>query len=86
LEGQGIHRLIPTRFGQMLYNVYDVSVGRTLEICGEWLGGERSIYQQLQLGSAPVTGCWRQMFQVSVSFQVRVIDNLLTMIFHKMVW
>lgn len=54
LEGQGIHRLIPTRFGQMLYNVYDVSVGRTLEICGEWLGGERSIYQQLQLGSAPV--------------------------------
>ena len=85
LEGQGIHRLIPTRFGQMLYNVYDVSVGRTLEICGEWLGGERSIYQQLQLGSAPVTGCWRQMFQVSVSFQVRVIDNLLTMIFHKMV-
>eukprot|EP00435_Cladocopium_sp_Y103_P072329 s140_g39.t3 len=54
LEGQGIHRLIPTRFGQMLYNVYDVSVGRTLEVCGEWLGGERSIYQQLQLGLAPV--------------------------------
>ena len=75
LQGQGIHRLIPTRFGQMLYNVYDLSVGRTLEICGEWLGGEKSIYQQLQLGSAPVTSCWLQIFQLSVSFQVRFIEN-----------
>ena len=48
-EGRGVHRLIPTRFaGQMLYNVYDLMVGRTLELCGEWLTLESAIYAKLQ--------------------------------------
>ena len=45
-----INRLVPTRHGwPMLYNIFDIAVGRTLEICGEWLPHERRIYEKLDL-------------------------------------
>ncbi|CAJ1364037.1 unnamed protein product [Effrenium voratum] len=49
-EQPGIHRLISTRHGPMLYNVHDTVVGRTLELCGEWLGLENAIHRSLQAG------------------------------------
>eukprot|EP00438_Fugacium_kawagutii_P015789 Skav218884 [mRNA] locus=scaffold2503:146893:153872:+ [translate_table: standard] len=53
---EGVHRLITTPFGSILYNVYDIAVGRTLELCRDWLAEEKSIYTMLQplLAEAPV--------------------------------
>jgi len=47
-DAEPLHRLVSTRYGApMLYNMYDLYVGRSLEVFGEWLGAELSLYESL---------------------------------------
>eukprot|EP00928_Gymnodinium_smaydae_P098587 TRINITY_DN9201_c0_g1_i1.p1 TRINITY_DN9201_c0_g1~~TRINITY_DN9201_c0_g1_i1.p1 ORF type:complete len:1008 (-),score=243.21 TRINITY_DN9201_c0_g1_i1:30-3053(-) len=48
---EALHRQVSTRFGApMLYSVFDLYVGRSLEVYGEWLGRELRLHEAL-LGS-----------------------------------
>eukprot|EP00930_Biecheleria_cincta_P032541 TRINITY_DN22581_c0_g1_i2.p1 TRINITY_DN22581_c0_g1~~TRINITY_DN22581_c0_g1_i2.p1 ORF type:complete len:958 (-),score=141.05 TRINITY_DN22581_c0_g1_i2:82-2955(-) len=52
-----IHRVAQTRYGTpMLYNVYDIVVGRTLGHHGEWLGLELAVHEALLGPSAAYGG------------------------------
>lgn len=45
---EALHRQVSTRFGApMLYSVFDLYVGRSLEVYGEWLGRELDVYAAL---------------------------------------
>lgn len=43
-----VHRLVSTKYGSpMLYSVFDLRVGRSLEVSGEWLPAEVAVYEVL---------------------------------------
>jgi FkbM family methyltransferase len=43
----GFNVLTDARYGRMLYNRFDIYIGRSLELYGEWSEGEIALFQQL---------------------------------------
>jgi FkbM family methyltransferase len=51
----GFNRIKPCRHGIFLYNVSDLTIGRSLDLYGEWSEGEVNLFQSLlQLGNTVV--------------------------------
>lgn len=46
-ELDGFNVLTDARYGRVLYNRFDIYIGRSLELYGEWSEGEISLFQQL---------------------------------------